>query len=248
MPAIIIEACVNSALSAINAEKGGARRVELCDNLPEGGTTPSAGMIAKTREATGIALNVMIRPRSGDFCYSETEFDIMKEDVRVARERGANGFVAGILLPDGRVDVRRMEILMQEAGGMELTFHRAFDMTSDKFKTMEDLIGLGAKRILTSGGKNKATEGAGLIRDLIMKANGRIIIMPGSGVDEHTIAGLKLATGAGEFHVSGRSLFPGRMEYRNMEVSMGGITGVPEYDLWITDPRRIRKIVELAQD
>jgi len=129
---------------------------------------------------------------------------------------------------------------------MKFTCHRAFDMTIDKFKALEDLIGIGVDRILTSGGKNKAPDGKDLIRELIDIANGRIHIMPGSGVNEETIVDLRDRTGATEFHVTGRSLYPGIMEFRNPEVSMGDNVTVPEYDQWITDPERIRKIVELA--
>ena len=246
MPNILIEACVTSVLSAINAEKGGALRVELCDNLIEGGTTPSRGTIALARKNLSIGLFVMIRPRGGDFFYSDLEFEIMKEDVKAARELGADGVVAGILLPDGKIDADRMAILNDLAGKMGFTCHRAFDMSVDKFNALEDLIGIGADRILSSGGSNKAPEGKELIRQLIEKANGRIMIMPGSGVNEETIVNLRDHTGAKEFHVTGRSLYPGGMIFRNPDVSMGDNITVPEYDQWITDPERIKKIVELA--
>ncbi|RLD80467.1 MAG: copper homeostasis protein CutC [Bacteroidetes bacterium] len=246
MPNILIEACVTSVLSAINAEKGGARRVELCDNLIEGGTTPSRGTIALARKNLSIGLFVMIRPRGGDFCYSDLEFEIMKEDVKAARELGADGVVAGILLPDGKIDAERMAILIDLAGEMGFTCHRAFDMSVDIYNALEDLIGIGVDRILSSGGKNKAPEGKELIRQLIEKANGRILIMPGSGVNEETIVSLRDHTGAKEFHVTGRSLYPGEMIFRNPDVSMGDNITVPEYDQWITDPERINKIVELA--
>lgn len=246
MPDILFEACVTSAQSAMNAQKGGALRVELCDNLIEGGTTPSAGMITITRELIKIGLFVMIRPRGGDFCYSDEEFDIMKEDVIAAQLLGADGIVAGILLPDGNIDVRRMKILRALTGDIEFTFHRAFDMTVDKFKALEDIISCKLDRILTAGGKNKAPEGAEMIRKLIDKAAGRIKIMPGSGVNKDTIRELIAITGANEFHGTGRSLFPGKMIYRNPEVSMGDNTSVPEYDQWITDTEKIREIVELA--
>jgi copper homeostasis protein len=246
MPNILIEACVTSAQSAINAEKGGALRVELCDNLIEGGTTPSAGMIAKTRELIKIGLMVMIRPRGGDFCYNDDEFEIMKEDVEAAKLLGADGIVAGILTPDGCIDLERMSVLKELAGEMEFTCHRAFDMTKDKYKALEDVITCGADRILTAGGKNKAPEGVGLIKDLIEKAEGRIKIMPGSGVNKDTIKELVATTGAKEFHGTGRSLFPGKMIYRNPDVSMGDNITVPEYDQWMTDAKKIREIVELA--
>lgn len=246
MPAIIIEACVASVRSALNAQKGGALRVELVDNLIEGGTSPSYGTIKLVREKLDISLYVMIRPRGGDFCYSNPEFSIMKEDTRMARELGADGIVAGILTPGGKIDMERMAVLKHLAGDLGFTCHRAFDMTVDKEQALEDLISLGVDRILTSGGRNKAPEGKELIGRLIDLANGRIAIMPGSGVNEDTILEMKQGTGATEFHVTGRSLYPGKMQYKNPEVSMGNDSNVPEYDIWETDPERIRKILELV--
>jgi len=242
----LIEVCVTSVQSAINAQEGGALRVELCDNLIEGGTTPGAGTIALARKELSIGIFIMIRPRGGDFCYSDLEFEIMKEDVKVARSLGADGIVAGILLPDGNIDVARMSELKNLAGSMGFTCHRAFDMTIDKFKALEELIDIGVDRILTSGGKNKAPDGKELIREIIDTSNKRIMVMPGSGVNEETIVALRDHTSAVEFHVTGRSLYPGIMKYRNPEVSMGDNVTVPEYDQWITDPQRIRKMVDLA--
>lgn len=246
MPDMLIEACVTSVQSAINAREGGALRVELCDNLIEGGTTPGPGTIKLARERLSIGLFVMIRPRGGDFCYSDLEFEIMKEDILAAKKLGADGVVSGILLPDGHIDIERMGVLKELAGDMEFTCHRAFDMTADKFKAMEAMIELGFDRILTSGGKNKAPEGKDLIRRLIVLANGRIVIMPGSGINEETIVDVRDHTGAKEYHVTGRNLYPGKMIYRNPDISMGDNKDVPEYDQWITDPNRIKKIVELA--
>ena len=246
MPDMLIEACVTSVQSAINAREGGALRVELCDNLIEGGTTPGPGTIKLARERLSIGLFVMIRPRGGDFCYSDLEFEIMKEDILAAKKLGADGVVSGILLPDGHIDIERMGKLKELAGDMGFTCHRAFDMTADKFRALEELIDLDFDRILTSGGKNKAPEGKGLIRRLIDLANGRIVIMPGSGINEETIVEVRDHTGAKEFHVTGRSLYPGKMVFRNPDISMGDNKDVPEYDQWITDPERIRQIVKLA--
>jgi len=246
MSNILIEACVTSAQSALNAQAGGALRVELVDNLIEGGTTPSAGTISELRKRLNIGLFVMIRPRGGDFCYSPLEFEIMQEDIKMAGLSGADGIVTGILTPDGKIDVERMGILKAQAGNMGFTCHRAFDMTIDKFQALEELIELGVDRILTSGGKNKAPDGKELIKELLSKAKGRVTIMPGSGVNEETIVDLRDHTQAKEFHVTGRSLYPGEMKFRNPEVSMGDNVTVPEYDHWMTDPERIRRIFELA--
>jgi copper homeostasis protein len=203
-------------------------------------------MIKVARKNISIDLFVMIRPRGGDFCYSELEFEIMKEDVLAAKELGADGVVAGILLPDGNIDVERMRILRTLAGDMRFTCHRAFDMTLDKFRALEELVRIGIDRILTSGGKNKAPEGKDMIKRLNDVAIGRIVIMPGSGINEKTIIDVRDYTGATEFHVTGRSLYPGKMIYRNPDISMGDNKDVPEYDQWITDPERIKRIVELA--
>ena len=246
MQSNLIEVCVTSVQSAINAQEGGALRVELCDNLIEGGTTPSVGTVALARKELSIGIYVMIRPRGGDFCYSDLEFEIMKEDVKMARSLGADGVVAGILLPDGNIDVARMTEIKNLAGNMGFTCHRAFDMTIDKFKALEELIDIGVDRILTSGGKNKAPDGKELIREIIEMARKRIMIMPGSGVNEETIVDLRDFTSAVEFHVTGRKLYPGIMKYRNPDVSMGDNITVPEYDQWLTDPDRIKKMVDLA--
>src|SRR5512138_1393956 len=164
---MLLEACVNSALSAIEAQAGGADRVELCQNMPEGGCTPSAGAIRYARKELRIGLFVMIRPRGADFLYSDGEFEIMKEDIRVAKELGADGVVFGILKADGTIDRQRMEELIRLARPMGVTCHRAFDMTRDPFGALEDLIALGVDRILTSGQCDSALEGAPLIRQLI---------------------------------------------------------------------------------
>ena len=238
---MIIEACVNSAISAIEAQRGGADRVELCENLHDGGTTPSAGAILFARKSLHIGLYVMIRPRGGDFLYSDDEFEIMKEDIRVAREIGADGVVFGILKPDGTIDKARMKELVELARPMGITCHRAFDMTTDPFLAMEDLIDLGIDRILTSGQQKTALEGAALICDLIYKSNGRIIIMPGSGVKEGNIEELIRITGAKEVHIHLEKQEPSRMIFKQPSVYMG-IPYQSEFEHTITDWERIRKV------
>jgi len=241
MKNLILEACVNSAISAVEAQKGGADRVELCENMHDGGTTPSAGSIAFARKNLHIALFVMVRPRGGDFLYSNDEFEIMKEDIRVAKNAGADGVVFGILKPDGTIDVERMKVLAGIARPMGITCHRAFDMTADPFKAMEDLIGLGIDRILTSGQQPSAPQGEMLIKELIIKSAGRIIIMPGCGVKEHNMARLIEVTGAQEVHVHLEKQEPGRMEFRQPSVYMGK-PGQHEFEHTITDAERIKKV------
>jgi len=238
---MIIEACVNSSISAIEAQKGGADRVELCENLHDGGTTPSAGTIRIARKNLHIGLYVMIRPRGGDFLYSDDEFEIMKEDIKVAKEIGADGVVFGILKPDGTIDSERMKTLVDLARPMGITCHRAFDMTTDPFQAMEDLINLGIDRILSSGQQKTAPEGAYLIRDLIHKSNGRIIIMPGSGVKEDNVENLICDTGATEVHIHLEKQQPSRMMFKQPDVFMGN-PGQSEFEHTITDWERISKV------
>ena len=180
---ITIEVCATSLDSAIAAEQGGAKRIELCDNLIEGGTTPSAGSIITARRNLKIEIYVLIRPRGGDFLYNDIEFELMKEDVIMAKKLKADGVVIGILNKDGFVDMKRTKELIKLARPMGVTFHRAFDMCADPFKTLEQLIELNVDRILTSGQKNTAIQGTELINELIKRADGRIEIMPGSGIN-----------------------------------------------------------------
>ena len=241
---MIFEVCVNSAISAIEAQKGGAGRVELCENMHDGGTTPSAGSIRVARKNLHIPLFVMIRPRGGDFLYSDDEFEIMKEDIRMAGKLGADGVVFGMLMPDGAIDFLRMKTLVDLARPMAVTCHRAFDMTPDPLKAMDDLINLGIDRILTSGQQPTALEGSGLIRDLIAKANGRIIVMPGSGIKEHNIAELVRATGAKEVHIRLEKQEPSLMKFKKPGVYMGK-PDQSEFEIVLTDAARINDFIKI---
>lgn len=204
--AFTIEAC-----SLI--EKAGASRIELCANPAEGGTTPSYGMIKKAREAVSISLFPVIRPRGGDFLYSGAEYRLIEEDVKLCKQLGCDGVVVGLLQQNGSIDVKRTERLVALAYPMEVTFHRAFDHCRDPFEALEQLIAIGCQRILTSGQKPMAMEGAALLAKLVEKAADRIIIMPGSGVRPENIAALAQITGAVEFHSSLRTQKPSAMEY-----------------------------------
>jgi len=242
----IIEVCAAHIRSAIAAQEGGAKRVELCDNLYEGGTTPSYATIKLAREKLDIILNIMIRPRGSDFCYSDLEFEMMKEDIKVCKELGVDGVVFGILLPDGNVDLERSKILVEMAQPMSVTFHRAFDVTSDPYKALEGLIELGIDRILTAGQKNIVPEGMELIKQLVEKANNRIIIMPGSGINENSIQEIRDYTGTREFHLTGRKTVESKMEYRKEGIYFGGLPQIPEYEMKFTDADKIRKVVNLV--
>jgi copper homeostasis protein len=242
MPTYSFEICANSVASCIAAQEGGADRVELCAGIPEGGTTPSFGMIRNARECISIALNVIIRPRGGDFLYSETELREMVYDIQAAKELGADGLVFGCLRPDGSVDMEAMKILMEAAGDTPVTFHRAFDHTSDPFKALEDIISLGCVRILTSGCRPTALEGADLLAQLVEKAADRIIIMPGCGVREGNIAEIARLSGAREFHFSARESVESGMFFRNPEVAMGSEDDPYGYD--VTTARRVAATIE----
>lgn len=245
-----LEICANSVASCIEAQKGGAYRVELCAGIPEGGTTPSFGDISLARELLHIKLNVIIRPRGGDFFYSDLEHRIMLKDIEMTRKIGADGIVIGCLTTDGDVDMQRNKELIDAAGDMSVTFHRAFDKCRNPFENLEKIISLGCDRILTSGQQPKAEQGLPLLKNLVEIAAGRIIIMPGSGVNEDNIAHIAAETGAKEFHMSARIALQSEMKYRNPAVSMGGknIT-INEYEQLVTSAERVKKsLIHLQSD
>ncbi len=208
-----IEIASSDFLTTAAAVQGGADRIELCANLVEGGTTPSYGHIRQCREAFDISICPIIRPRGGDFMYSYAEFDIMKQDIRICRELLCDGVVIGLLQIDGSLDLERIKRLVEWAYPMQVVFHRAFDRCRDPFEAMEQLIGLGVERILTSGQQPTAPEGVELIRQLQEKADGRITIMPGSGVVPDNVRWLAEETGCTEFHASLRGKYASAMGF-----------------------------------
>lgn len=199
-----LEICVGSWQSAMVAQMGGADRVELCDNLAEGGTTPSYGMISTCRKFLKIPFFPIIRPRGGDFIFTDDEFEIMKEDVIICKNLACEGIVIGMLNKDGSIDCERCAELISLAGDMQITFHRAFDRCSDLERGLEDIIKLGCHRILTSGAKEFALEGLEVIKSLVNQAGSRISIMPGSGVNEQNLAQIVRESGAREFHTTAK--------------------------------------------
>ena len=205
--------------SCLIAAENGADRIELCANPFEGGTTPSLGMIRQARKSTGIQLFPIIRPRGGDFLYSKAEFDAMTCDITACLDEGCDGVVIGMLKKDGTVDVDNCRELVIAAGNMEVTFHRAFDRVSDPENSLEEIIAMGCKRILTSGLKPTAPEGSVLLMKLVQQAANRITIMPGSGIRAGNIRALALATGAKAFHSSARLSKGSDMDYKNMEMN-----------------------------
>jgi copper homeostasis protein len=202
-----LEVCIDSVESAIAAERGGAKRVELCSDLLEGGITPGAGMIAAVRRHISIDLYVMIRPRGSDFFYTDFELEVMRDEIAHARKLGADGVVFGLLDQQGLVDVGRTRELVKLAAPMGVTFHRAIDMTPDLDEALEDVIATGAGRILTSGGASSVPRGMAQITRMVKAARGRIAIMPGGGISKENIAAIARSTGATEFHSSARTAF-----------------------------------------
>lgn len=239
-----IENCAGSAESARRAQLGGAYRIELCAGLPEGGTTPSYGEIVAARRAVDIKLNVIIRPRAGDFLYTPIEVEAMLEDIKMARQLGVDGIVVGCLTPDGEVDKPLLRRFVEASGDLPVTFHRAIDVCRDPSAALEDIIKAGCARVLTSGGKATALEGAEVIAQLVKQAGDRIIIMPGAGVTPENIAQLARITGAKEFHFTGRVPEPSPMRYRHEGVSMGGTVTIDEYAYLFTDPTKITGALE----
>ena len=240
----IIEICANSAQSCVEAEAGGAKRVELCAGIPEGGTTPSYGEIVMAQKLTSkIDINVIIRPRGGDFLYTEAEIESMLLDIELCKRLGVHGVVFGCLTKEGDIDVSLMRKLIERAKPLSVTCHRAFDVCRDPFVALEQLIELGCDRILTSGQQSDAIKGIPLIAELVRRAEGRIIIMPGCGVRENNIAQLERKTGAKEFHTSARSVVYSRMEYRNEHVPMGSSAVTSEFETVETDRKKVAACV-----
>ena len=240
-----IEICTNSVTSCLQAQKGGAYRVELCAGIPEGGTTPSYGEIAVARELLDIKLNIIIRPRGGDFLYSDVEHQTMLHDIRMAKKLGVDGVVIGCLTADGKIDMQRNKELIDAAHGMSVTFHRAFDMCKNPFEALEQIISLGCDSILSSGQQPTAMEGVTLLSELIAKADGRITIMPGSGVNESNIAAIAQKTKATEFHFSAREPIDSKMQYRNPNLKMGGtVLSIDEYVQNITSAEKVKQTID----
>lgn len=239
-----MEVCANSLTSALAAQEGGAVRVEFCDNLPEGGTTPSYAQIKLAKELLHILVYPIIRPRGGDFLYSDLEFRLMKEDVKICKSLNCDGVVIGILKADGSIDKERCAELIALARPMKVTFHRAFDMCNDLEKALEELIELGCERVLTSGAEASALLGAEKLKGLITQAAGRISIMPGAGVKTENIAEIIRITGAKEFHASAKHAVKSDMKFRNPGLSMG--TSVDEFSYDLTDAATVKKLIELA--
>lgn len=239
----ILEICAGSVESAIAARDGGAQRIELCAALEIGGITPSAGIIAEARKVEGISLNVIIRPRGGDFLYNSYEAESMIHDILLCKELGADGVVIGALTADGDIDTALCRRLIAAADGMSVTFHRAFDMCRNPQQALEELIALGCDRVLTSGQATTAEAGIRLLKELVEQAAGRISIMPGCGVNSGNAARILQETGATEIHASARKSVGSGMRFRHSGVSMGNPDS-DEYARKETDAQEVRTIVK----
>ncbi|MDR0572761.1 MAG: copper homeostasis protein CutC [Tannerella sp.] len=236
----IIEICANSAQSCVEAEAGGARRVELCAAIPEGGTTPSYGEVRMAQKLTSkIDINIIIRPRGGDFLYTEAEVESMLYDIEMAKQLKIHGVVFGCLTKQGDIDISLMRRLIDASKPLSVTCHRAFDVCRDPFDALERLVELGCDRVLTSGQQPDAARGIPLIKELVRRADGRIIVMPGCGVREDNIARIEEATGTKEFHTSARSIVYSGMEYRNENVPMGSSVVTSEFETVQTNRKKV---------
>lgn len=237
-----VEVCVDSLDSALAAQAAGADRVELCADLLEGGTTPSAGLIIEIRRRLSMKLHVMIRPRGGDFCYTDDEFRIMELEIAAAKGFGADGVVLGILTAEGLIDESRMRTLAEQARPMKVTCHRAIDMSRDLRKSLETLIHIGADYVLTSGGRQTAPEGAAAIARLVRATSGRISVMAGSGINERNVRRVIAETGVSDIHVSLNDAVASPMKYRNPKISMGKVKG-REYARFATSQARLEALI-----
>ena len=238
----VIEIAVDSTESALAAEQGGAQRVELCSALREGGLTPSLGLVRTVRSACSIALFTIIRPRGSDFLYTANEFRTMQEDIRIMGQEGVNGVVFGLLTQDGHIDKERTRALVKLAHPMQVTFHRAIDMTADPERSLEDVIACGVQRVLTSGGAPTAWAGRKRLQSMVHQAAGRTTIVVGGGVRPATISRLIASTGATEFHSSMRRIMPSLMRYQARMLNLGE-PGVDEFSRNLVLAEEVRELL-----
>lgn len=237
-----IEVCVSSIEMAIEAEKGGADRIELCSALSEGGLTPFASLIEMIKEYINIDIMVMIRPRGGDFYYTDIEFETMKRDILFAKTQEVKGVVFGILMPDGSVDKKRTKELVEIAKPLKTCFHRAIDMTNDYRKAFYNILECGCDRILTSGGENLVVDGLDRISEIEKLSQGRIEIMGGSGLGADNAREIYQKTNIKHFHLSAKTTKPSNMQYHNPRVSMGKAGQREEYSMIFTDRNKVRDL------
>lgn len=237
---MLIEICVDNLASVQACARAGVDRIELCAGLVEGGTTPSLGFLRSARRLYSGKIMAMLRPRGGDFVYSDEEFAMMLSEIDFFRREGADGLVFGMLLPDGEIDVARAKLLVREAAGLDLTFHRAFDVSRDLHRSLETLIELGIPRVLTSGGLPDVRSGLPTIAALVRQAAGRIVILPGGGVTPDLVPEIVANTGVTEIHLTARTANESPMVYRRPEIRMGADAVPGEYERRVASEDLIR--------
>jgi copper homeostasis protein len=243
---ILLEVAGDSIESALAAAQGGAHRIELFSNPLEGGVTPSAGLIAITRQRISIPLHILIRPRGGDFCYSPDEFEAMKRDIVLAKQFRVDGIAVGVLTVDADIDAIRLNELIELARPLQVTFHRAFDMARNLHESLEMLIACGVDRVLTSGGKQGALDGAETIKELVASAGNRISVMAGGGIRPENAGQILAMTGVREIHAGLRSRVQSPMRHRNEKISMGPLAG-HEYERLVVLEESVRQLIREAQ-
>jgi len=243
----ILEVCVDSVTSALAARRGGADRLELCGNLVIGGTTPSISLFQEIRKYTDIPVHVLIRPRFGDFCYNEYEFNIMREEIKMFLQAGAQGVVLGILKPDGTINMEQMKGIMEEAEGMSVTFHRAFDVCKDPYQALKSAKELGINAILTSGQKDTCIAGKELLKELVELSHDELEILVGSGVEAGVIKEIYPLIHARAYHMSGKITIDSQMSYRKAGVNMG-LPQLNEYEIWQTDENKIQEAKQVLEN
>jgi copper homeostasis protein len=239
----IVEVAADSIASALAAAKGGAKRIELCENLPQGGVTPSYGKLIGVQEKSNLPINVLIRPRKGDFLYTPEELEVILKDVDICRQLGMNGIVFGALTRDGNIDLEMTQLVFDHAKDMDFTFHRAFDLCKNPLEAIDQLRNMGVKRILTSGQKPTAPQGAENIKSYIKAANGAISFMVGGGVRPESVAPLLAIEGIHEFHTSGATPVKSLMEFKG-NTPLGAEDPEAEFTWNQTNEEVIRALVE----
>lgn len=244
---MLLEICTDTLASSVIAQQAGANRIELCADLCVGGTTPSAGLIRLVKEKLDIPIAVMIRPRSGDFCYSEDELDTMKANIKFAKDSGVESVVFGVLTPEGQINIPKMTELIAQAKPMKVTCHRAFDMTKNPIESLDILIDLGVDRLLTGGFSNTAFDGIETLKMLNEKSRGQITIMAGSGINVDNITKLISNTGITEFHLSGKTKKDSQMIFRKTAISMGAASGDNEYLIEQASFKTIKSVADLLK-
>lgn len=246
MKSYLLEVCADSTESACIAAANGADRLELCSNLVIGGTTPTLALFEEIRKNSHILINVLIRPRFGDFCYSEKEYEVIKREIRQFVKAGADGIVIGFLKPDGSLDCERMRECVALAEGKHVTLHRAFDVCRNPYETLEQAVGLSVNTILTSGQEKDCLTGISCLKELTAAAGNRISIMAGSGVSPDNMPQLHERAKIRHFHMSGKKVLASKMEYRKENVPMG-LPAFSEFEIWQTDGEKVARGAEILK-